>query len=371
MATKTLIVIFQRGGMDGLNALVPHADGHYYDLRPAIAVGEPGSADGALDLDGYFGLHPALAPLKPLYDGGWLAAVHATGGPDLDRSHFSAQAGMEIASGGVIGGWVGRHLLATAGAGRSGRRIRAISIGTALDQALAGSPDSAAVASSADFRIRSREPELWEAALPLLHAGIADGYVAQGERVFSVLDAFRELRPHEIEPAADASYPAGAFGRAMLQAAQYIKSGLGIEAIGINLGGWDHHANEGNALPPKLQELAQGMAALRTDLAERFDDVVVVTMSEFGRRAAENAAQGTDHGSGNAMFVLGGRVNGGRVIADWPGLQSAALDDGALRITTDYRNVLGEILSQGFGNQDLGSVFPGVRAASALGLLLG
>ncbi len=370
MATPTLVVIFQRGAMDGLNVLIPYADGRYYDLRPNIAIAAPGAAGGALDLDGYFGLHPALAPLKALYDAGDLTAIHATGGINFDRSHFSAQARMEIASDGpdgTGGGWLGRHLVATAPTGARG--IRGISIGTALARSLSGSPDVAAISSSEAFRIHAREPALWQSALPVLHGGIGSPYEAESARVLDILAAFAATPPHTIEPAADASYPVGRFGEQLRQAAQYIKADLGIEAITIDIDGWDQHANENRTLDPLLQKFAAGLAAFRTDLGARFDDVIVVTMSEFGRRAAENATLGTDHGRGSAMFVLGGRINGARVVADWPGLDAAGLDNGDLRVTLDYRNILGELLSGAFGNPQFDRVFPGCAASPPLGLL--
>jgi len=370
MPRPTLVVIFQRGGMDGLNAVPPYGDGSYHDLRPFIGVRAPGEPNGALDLDGFFGLHPSLAPLKPLYDAGGLAVVHAAGGTLLDRSHFKAQALMELArpsSSDAVGGWIGRHLHATADARAA--PIRGISIGTALDPSMAGSRDVAAIADSTEFRIRSREPELWAAALPLLHEGIGDSYEEQSERVFTVLHTFARAQPQTLAAAPEAEYPEGDYGARLRQAAQYIKADLGIEAITINSGGWDHHAHENAVLPELLAELAQGLAAFRADLGPRFDDVIVVTMSEFGRRAAENLAFGTDHGRGNAMLILGGRVNGGQVFADWPGLHVAALDDGDLRITLDYRAVLAEILGDGFGNPAIAEVFPGFGTTPRLGLL--
>ncbi len=367
--TPTLIVIFQRGAMDGLNVVVPYADGSYYDLRPQISIAPPGDADGGIDLDGRFALNPALAMLKPLYDAGELAAVHAVGNMLADRSHFSAQARMEVAGSsgsGAAGGWLGRHLASTARA--SERRIRGISIGAALDQSLAGSVDVAAIASSADFQLRSRDAQIWTPALQLLNDGVAPSYVSQSERVFTVLDLFQQKRPDEIAVADNAHYPATSYGNALKQAAQYIKADIGVEVITLSIAGWDHHARENVFLPTVLDEFGSGLLALRTDLGALFQDVTVVSMSEFGRRAQENAAAGTDHGRGNAMFVMGGGIRGGRVITDWPGLSPSALDEGDLRISIDYRDVLAEILTHGSAGAQLAGVFPGFTPARSVGL---
>jgi uncharacterized protein (DUF1501 family) len=366
---KTLVVVFQRGAMDGLNVVVPHADGHYHDLRPNIGLPEPGASGGVLDLDGFFGLNPALSQLKALYDAGELALVHAAGSPLVDRSHFSAQARMEIAAASTAsgGGWLGRYLQASARA--TNDHLRAVSIGNALDQSLIGSTEAAAIADSANFRIRSREPALWRSALPPLHDGIAVAYERQSHRIFSILDEFATEQPYALAPANGASYPGTSFGQQMKQAAQYIRAGLGLEVITTNIGSWDHHANENPSLTTRLTDFGDSLAAFRTDLGTQFEDVIVVSMSEFGRRAAENAAAGTDHGKGSAMFVLGGAVNGGQVIADWPGLSPTALDDGDLRITTDYRAVLNEVLSAGLANASADAVFPGFAGGGRLGLI--
>ncbi|MGJ8668645.1 MAG: DUF1501 domain-containing protein [Oceanococcus sp.] len=368
MGTKTLVVIFQRGAADGLNSIVPFADPYYYDLRPDIGIAPPGEDGGGLNLDGFYAMNPALAAIKPLYDAGELAVVQATGSRLSDRSHFSAQLRMEVGGStisGAAGGWLGRHLDQLP----SNRSVRAISLGVALDQSLAGQKTAIAVPDSARYRLATQFPEAWQQAFSSLNQSIAYEYSEAANRVFSALDLFEVARPHDIETHSDAVYPAGRFGTSMRQTAQYIKADIGIEAITMNLDGWDHHANINSALPPRLTELAEGLAALRRDLGPRFEDVVVVTMSEFGRRAAQNAALGTDHGRGNSMLVMGGAINGGQVVSDWPTLAPQALDQGDLAITIDYRQVLAEILSRAMGNTRLDEVFPDFSEFSALNLV--
>lgn len=367
-ATRDVVVcVFQRGAMDGLNVVAPVAEGRYYDLRPSIAVRE---AD-AIDLDGFFGLHPAAAALEPFYRNGQLAMVHATGASEADRSHFSAQSLMERAVNAgtnTFSGWLGRHLEMGDGTGSSA--LRGVSIANALEQAMAGSGAAAAIPDSSSFVLRSRfgEPWLSEAVRPYRPLTVLG---RTGTETAEVLKKIATEKPFELPPDNDAAYPATGFGGLMKQAAQYIKADIGVEVICVSIGGWDHHAGEVQAMPGVLGEFANSLAAFATDLGARMQNVTVISMSEFGRRAQENASGGTDHGRGNVMFAMGGGVNGGKVYGDWPGLAESRLEEGDLAITTDYRQVLMELLAARAGNGKTAETFPGFSGGRSLGLFKG
>lgn len=367
-----LVVIFLRGGMDGLSAVVPYGDGrHYYDARPTLAIPEPGAAGGALDLDGYFGFHPSMAPLTSIYQSGQLAVVHATGLTNATRSHFDAMQYMEYGtpdnkSTGT--GWVGRHLETTAGANDS--PFRAIGMGAIVQDSLRGTISPLSLRSIADFHLRGREGELRHAqdALARLYRVEAppDDLGAQARMVFSTVDMLQQISAQGYTPANGAVYPEDdeGFGLGLRQVAQLIKADVGLEVACLDLGGWDTHENEGTRdgyFEAHLDVLARGLGAFHTDLQDAMAGVTLVTMSEFGRRVAENASAGTDHGHGNFMLVMGGGAQGGQVYADWPTLAPEALNDGDLAITTDYRDVLAEILSLRLNNQAVDRVFPGLN----------
>lgn len=374
-----LVCIFLRGGMDGLSVVVPFGDGaDYFDARPTQAVAEPGSGgDTAVDLDGYFGLHPALTPLKEIYDEGDLAIVHATGCIDPSRSHFDAMRFMEYGTPGekVIGtGWIGRHLQSAAWQNDS--PFRAVGMGAMVPESLRGPVSPLSIQSIADFHFRGREDELARlqqslASLYTIEAP-ADMLGRQAGLVFETVDILQSLDATNYQPEGGAVYPDDEFGLGLRQVAQLIKADVGLEVACIDLGGWDTHEYQGtldgefNSL---LTTLAQGLAAFYADLDGRMQGVSVVTMSEFGRRVAENGSAGTDHGHGNVMFLMGGGVVGGQVFADWPTLALNALDDGDLAITTDYRDVLAEVVGQRLGNPALGQVFPNF-APTPLGLMV-
>jgi uncharacterized protein (DUF1501 family) len=362
-----LVCIFLRGGMDGISAVVPFGEGsRYYALRPTLAVPEPGSANGAIDLDGRFGLHPALAPLKELYDDGRFAAVHAAGSPDPSRSHFDAMHFMELGTPGAkttTTGWIGRHLQSVAWQNES--PFRAIGMGAMVPESLRGPITPLSIRSIADFHFRGRENELRRlqeslASLYRIDApqGALDG---QAKLVFETVNTLNKLNVGAYQPSNGAAYSGDEFGLGLQQVAQLIKADVGLEVACLDLGGWDTHEQQGtldgvfNAL---LGGLARGLQAFYTDLAERMGRVTVVVMSEFGRRIAENASSGTDHGHGNVMFLLGGGVNGGQVFSRWPSLAPEALNDGDLAITTDYRDVLAEIVTRRLHNSALDQVFP-------------
>jgi uncharacterized protein (DUF1501 family) len=382
-----LVHIFLRGGMDGLSAVVPYSEGaYYYDARPTLAVPEPGRGPGsALDLDGRFGLHPTLAPLKEIYDEGDLALVHATGLTDPTRSHFDAMRFMEYGIPGdkTVGtGWIGRHLQSAAW--RNDSPFRAVGMGTMLPDVLRGPVTPLAIKSIADFHFRGRDDELRRlqhslSSLYAMDAGMGgpQGMLSQqADLVFETIDVLQALDAGSYAPSAGAVYPEDeeGFGMGLKQVAQLIKADVGLEVASIDLGGWDTHEAQGvldGQMNSLLGYLAQGLHAFYADLGERMQGVTVVVMSEFGRTIDENGSAGTDHGHGNAMFLMGGGVKGGQVFGPWPGMDPAHRDDSDdLAITTDYRNVVAEVVKLRLGNPALDAVFPNFTPAP-LGLFEG
>lgn len=371
-----LVCIFLRGGIDGLSAVVPYFEGaQLYDARPTIATPEPGSG-GSLDLDGRFALHPAMAPLKELYDDGSFGIIHATGLTDSSRSHFDAMRFMEAGLSGDKGletGWLGRHLKTAAWSNDS--PFRAVGMGAMVAESLRGPVSPLAIKSIADFHFKGRETELRQLQQSLASLYAVDAPVdrmgTQASMVFEIVEMLQDLSAAEYQAAGGASYPEGEFGMGLKQVAQLIKADVGLEVACVDLGGWDTHEGQGtldgefNAL---LDELSRGLHAFYTDLGERMKDVSVVTMSEFGRRVKENGSAGTDHGYGNVMFLMGGGTKGGQVFSDWPSLSPEALVDGDLAITTDYRDVLAEVVRGRLKNDALNEVFPGYEA-KAIGLV--
>ncbi|CDM65949.1 MAG: DUF1501 domain-containing protein [Pyrinomonas methylaliphatogenes] len=375
---KTLIAIFQRGAVDGLNMVVPYGESAYYDYRPNIAIPKPRSEDGAIDLDGFFGLHPALAPFEPLWREQRLAIVHAVGSPDSTRSHFDAQDYMETGTPGRKGtpdGWLNRLLQAHNDPHAT--PFRAVAMTPNMPRILQGRAPALAIQNLSDFTIRTGG----NAA-----AGVQNGFEAlyeqltndrllsaAGKETFEAISFLKRVNPNQYKPANGAVYPRGRFGDALRQIAQLIKSGVGLEVAFTDIGGWDTHVNQGGArgqLAARLEEFSQGIAALVADLGPLMDDVVIVTMSEFGRTARENGNRGTDHGHANAMFVIGGATRGGRVYCDWPGLKSDQLNEGRdLALTTDFRDVFGELAQKHLRVTDLRTIFPGYTPAKFRGLL--
>ncbi len=364
---KRLVVLFQRGAADGLNIVVPHGESAYYTMRPAIAIPRPNRGqESAIDLDGFFGLHPSMASFKPLWDQKHLAIVHAAGSPDTTRSHFDAQDYMESGTPGVKStedGWLNRTVrLPESGA----TPFRAISMGGTLPRALAGTAPAVAIGNVNEFGVGGRGP----AATPLsntfeaMYSQSADTVLhGTGRETFEAVKMLKAADPARYTPAKGANYPRGRFGDSLRQLAQLVKADLGVEVAFADIGGWDHHVNEGavqGQLANVLREFSQSIAAFWTDLGDLGEDTVLVTMSEFGRTARENGNRGTDHGHANAMFVLGGPVRGGRVYGQWPGLDQSQLYEGRdLALTTDFRRVLGEGVYRHLGNKDLATIFPG------------
>ena len=357
---KILVAIFQRGAADGLNIVIPHGEPRYYDLRPTIAI----PRNEVLDLDGMFGLHPSLAPLKPLWDKQELAIVHAAGSPDPTRSHFDAQDYMESGTPGVkstADGWLNRALPPETG---KASPVRAVSLGPTLPRAMRGRNDAVAVESLGAFTVRDAAAAK---ALEAMYAGTSDQILnGTGRETFEAVSLLQSLQKTPYQPASGAQYPAGRFGASLKQIAQIVKADVGLEVAFADIGDWDHHVQEPNRMPPRLAELGASLAAFYQDLGDRMEDVVLVTMSEFGRAAKENGDRGTDHGHANAMFVMGGPVKGGKVYGRWPGLAPEQLyENRDLALTTDFRDVLGEAVYGHLGNRQIGKVFPGYRSDPA------
>ncbi len=359
---KILVAVFQRGAADGLNIVVPHGEKAYYDLRPTIAIPRPsaGREESSIDLDGHFGLHPSLAPLKPLFDQQHLAIVDAAGSPDPTRSHFDAQDFMESGTPGVKAthdGWMNRALPEPAD---KVSPVRAVSLGPVLPRSMAGPRPAIALQNVAAFQVRdpraAREFEnlYLETKDPLLRSA--------GRETFEAVSILAGIQKRPYVPSAGAEYPRGRFGDSLLQIAELIKADVGVEMAFADVGGWDHHVNEPAQLANLLREYGQALSAFWLDMGDRMADVAVVTMSEFGRTARENGDRGTDHGHANCMFVMGGGVKGGKVYGRWPGLEREQLYESRdLALTTDFRDVLGELVSRHLGNPSLHEVFPGYR----------
>jgi uncharacterized protein (DUF1501 family) len=371
---KTLITIFQRGAVDGLNMVVPHGERNYYELRPQIAIAQPGrgaAGESAVNLDGLFGLHPAMLPLKSLWDEKRLAIVHAVGSPDNTRSHFDAQDYMESATPGVKStqdGWLNRYMQARPD--QKATPFRAVSLTQNLPRALQGRAPAVAMQNLSDFQIRAGAGTqgVQGGFEGLYEQSVGDVLRGTGRETFEAIDFLKRVNPSQYRPENGAQYPAGQFGRALMQIAQLVKAGVGLEVAFTDVGGWDTHRAEGGArgqLANLLGQFALGLSALVTDLGPaRMQDVVVLTMSEFGRTVRQNGTGGTDHGHANAMFVVGGAVRGGRVYGQWPGLKDEQLYEGRdLALTTDFRDVFGEVASKHLGSTDLKRVFPGYDAS--------
>lgn len=363
-----LVCVFQRGGADGLNTVIPHGDADYYRRRPTLAIPEPesGNEQTGIDLDGFFGLHPALRPLKDAWDDKGLAVIHAVGSPDPTHSHFDAMDYMERGTPGekqIPTGWIGRHLQTAPWQNDS--PFRAVGMGGVMQASLRGTVPVATLQSIADFHLAGRIGDLAPVRQTLASLyGLAGSLDDEAAETFDALDLLAGLEANDYTPEGGAEYPETEFGMALKQTAQLIKAEIGLEAACIDIGGWDTHANEGaleGVLPRLLGELGAGLAALYHDLGERRKRATIVTMSEFGRRAYENGSGGTDHGHGNVMFVMGGNVNGGAVYGEWPGLAESRLSGpGDLEIATDFRDVLGEIVQKRLANPDnLATIFPG------------
>jgi uncharacterized protein (DUF1501 family) len=375
---KRLVVIFQRGAADGLNIVIPHAEPAYFSMRPTIAV----PREQVLDLDGYFGLHPAMAPLKPLWDAKNLAIVHAAGSPDTTRSHFDAQDYMESGTPGVkatADGWLNRALQAEdAARAHKTSPFRAVAMGTQMPRTLQGKIEAVALNNLQDFAVggRSNVAQPVSASFEAMYDESTDAILhGTGRETFEAIKMLKAADPAKYQPAANANYPGGEFGKQMKQLAQLMKADLGVEAAFCDIGGWDTHQNQGGAegqLAGRLREFSSGIAAFWADMGTQAEDIALVTMSEFGRTARQNGTGGTDHGHANVMFCLGGEVRGGKVYGQWPGIHPEQLNEGRdLKVTTDFRQVLAEATYKQIGARNLALTFPGAEMSQRrfLGLL--
>lgn len=384
-----LVTIFLRGGADGLNIVVPHGDDNYLKLRPTLGIAAPAGRlpvaqtrrDQALDLDGFFGLHPALSPLHPLYRDGNLALVQACGSMDNSRSHFEAMATVECGCAGegapahqstlgaaTAGGWLARHLANMPSPTAS--PLRAVAFGSTMPEVLRGATNATAIESLSDFHLslpgvaNSQHDDMRDALAALYRDG-RDEIARAGRETLGVLKTINRLDPAQYKPHHGATYPTSELGRGLKQVACLLRARVGLEVACLDRGGWDTHIAQGGSvgwMALQLADVAQSLAAFARDLKDQMQRVTVVVMSEFGRRAGENSGLGTDHGRAGAMMVWGG-VRGGQVYGRWPGLAPDQLEaPGDLRVTTDYRDVLAEILARRIGNKSTPAVFPDHRA---------
>jgi uncharacterized protein (DUF1501 family) len=366
-AGDTLVCIFLRGGADGLNMVVPHGDDDYYTHRPLIGIPRPDDnrvANGrTVDLDGFFGLHPALSPLHDIYAAGDMAFIHATGSPDESRSHFEAMDLMERGGteNGDYTGWLARHL-ATLDSGNSSS-LRAVGLGDLLPASLTGAVSSTALQSIAAYHLEGKPERLGQitSLLQTLYSQNQDMLTAAAQQTFASIEVLGKIDTAGYV-ANGRPYQENEFGQAMRLIAQLIKADVGVEVACVDLGGWDTHVAQGGTvgtMAGQLAELADGLAAFYEDLLAQMGSITVVVMSEFGRRLQENGGLGTDHGHGSMMMALGGGIQGGKVFARWPGLHNEQLvGPGDLAVTTDYRDVLGEIIQKRLNNPLLPAIFP-------------
>ncbi len=371
---KTLVTIFQRGAVDGLNMVVPYGDSDYYNLRPTINIPKTGSAnqEGVIKLDSFFGLHPAMTSFKTLWDKKQLAVVHAVGSPDNTRSHFDAQDYMEAGTPGNKGtkdGWLNRYLQTNADAKAS--PFRAVSITQQIPRSLLGRSPAIAMSNLNDFAIRAGAysknvqggfEAIYDQTMSGSNKSNNDVLKETGEETFEAVNFLKKANPSQYKPEHGAVYPQSRFGQSMFQIAQLIKAGVGLEIAFAESGGWDTHSNEGSSrgqLGNLLRDFSNTIAAFVTDLGTRMDDVVLLTMSEFGRTARENGTRGTDHGHATAMFIIGSEVKGGKVYGEFSGLSSSKLYEGRdLALTTDFRDLFAEVSAKHLGAKDLKKIFP-------------
>ena len=374
---KLLVVVFQRGAVDGLNMVVPFGEADYYRARPNIAIARPGSTDGAINLDGFFGLHPRMSAFKPLWDRGELAIVHATGSHDTTRSHFDAQDYMESATPGVKStrdGWLNRYLASS----RESSPLRGIALTRQMPRSLQGAAPALAIGNTEDFTVADMSART---SFEELYAAAQQDQALRGTagEAFDAMKTLARKTAGPYRPANGAAYPRSPFGQAMQEIARLAKSDVGLEIAFAESTQWDHHVNEGGAagqIANRLTDFSRGIAALAQDLGDRMADTVILTMSEFGRAVAENGSRGTDHGHGNAMFVIGGGVKGGAVYGRWPGLATNDRFEGRdLAVTTDFRDVCAEVITKHLGadRKAAAAVFPGyaIDASRFRGVLRG
>jgi uncharacterized protein (DUF1501 family) len=365
---KVLVAVFQRGAVDGLSMVTPHGDPGYAGLRPAIGLQPPrrGESERAIDLDGFFALHPALAPLVPLWESRALALIHACGSPDTTRSHFDAQDYMETGTPGVKStpdGWLARAVKTRP---RRSTPFRAVAMGPMLPRTLQGDIGAISMQSIERFDVRAgADGDARQGFESLYEQGVHDLLYGTGRETFEAVKMLRSADAARLPPANGAVYPRGQLGEALRQIAQLIKANVGLEVAFTDMQGWDTHVGQGaerGQLALRFRDFGGALAAFARDLGDKMSDVVVLTMSEFGRTVAENGNRGTDHGHATAMLVLGGGVRGGCVYGRWPGLASHQLFEGRdLAVTTDFRTLFTEVATHHLG-VSAAPLFPGFRA---------
>ena len=366
-----IIAIFQRGAADGVSLVVPFGDKSYAGVRPQIAIQEPksGNADAAIDLDGFFGLHPALAPFKSIYTAGHLALVHAVGSPDNTRSHFDAQDYMESATPGRKGtpdGWLNRYMQAKKDL--KATPFRAVAFSANTPRSLLGSAPAIAMTNISDFGVRAGgqgqgNNQVAQSFEALYAQPGNDMLQGTGKEAFEAVKMLKKANPQQYTASNGANYPRSPFGQSLLQIAQLIKADIGLEVAFADRGGWDTHANQGSSrgqLANQLQDFSQAITALYQDLGDQMSNIVILTMTEFGRTIRQNGSGGTDHGHASCLFALGGPVKGGKVDGKWPGLAPEQLNEGRdLALTTDFRDVFSEVAARHMGATNLNLIFPG------------
>ncbi len=368
-ARDVMVMIFLRGGVDSLSMVVPHTENAYYDLRPTLAVPRPDSSANrrAVDLDGTFGFSEPMTPLRSAFNSGELLIVHACGLPGSNRSHFDAMHFMEVGEASPppsrFTGWLGRHLMTTAPSLKNGV-LRAVGIGYGLQRTLVGAPKALPIFDLAEFGFTGGGATKKEriAVLEEIYAYASEPLATSAGDTFRTVDTLKRIRFESYKPKGGARYPDSSFGYALRSTAALIKANIGVEAVAIDLDGWDTHDTQGNLngwMMYLMQDLAEGLAAFRKDIkASNRKDVVTVAVSEFGRNVFENGSRGTDHGYGGLMLAMGDSINGGQVLTKWPGLNKNQLyEDQDLKITIDYRDILAEILSRRMGNSNVRAVF--------------
>jgi uncharacterized protein (DUF1501 family) len=374
---KVLVAVFQRGAVDGLSMVVPHGDRDYAAARASIAIRPPrgGDADAAQDLDGFFALHPALEPLMPMWRTRALAVVHACGSPDRTRSHFDAQDYMESGTPGVKStpdGWLARAVGTRAAPSSP---FRAVALGPTLPRILRGDAGAISLASLERFDVRASA----EAAVArkgfesLYEQSVQDLLHGTGRETFEAVRMLKSANAARLAPENNAEYPRSRLGQSLRQIAQLVRSDVGLEIAFTDADGWDTHVGQGaeqGQLANRLRDFGASLAAFVQDLGDRMGDVVILTMSEFGRTVAENGNRGTDHGHATAMLLLGGGVRGGKVYGRWPGLARERLYEGRdLAVTTDFRALFAEVAGRQLGITRPAALFPGWTGAPALGVM--
>lgn len=350
--SHTLVVVFLRGGADGLNMIVPSGDDAYYRARPLISV--PRSA--TVPLNDLFSFHEALAPLQRAYGDGELLIVQGAGSEEDSRSHFQAQDFMEHGGQGA-GGWLGRYLRQNTRA--ISNPLASVALGTTCPESLRSSPATVVMDSLGEIGLD-------DGAMPFIgglnraFAGSTLPWAKSGCDLLNAIGRIVSLRAEPYRPASGVTYPDQAFARHLQQVAQLIKAEVGVEAATVDLGGWDSHIATSTLMTPLMTQLSEGLMAFYDDLGHHRQHTTVVVMTEFGRRVYENASLGTDHGRASVMMLLGGGTRGGRILADWPGLLDEHLEGpGDLPVRYNFRDVLAPIFERSMPGIALNEIFPG------------